>query len=163
MKPDRSKPYLSQTGLNNFINRRITRNVIMSGDANDTTCGQCGQVITDESSSEDPTRRKPCPQCGSTARSFSVQATITLRASVAGQAQVITYPQTLLSVAKELMENGQFSIAVVVAHMACEIATERSLSEAFVTRGFSILKRLLKIFSMDTISQMIRSGSFTQH
>ena len=41
----------------------------------------------------------------------------------------IPYPQRLLEVAQSLIHQSEFSIAVVVAHMACEVATERSLSE----------------------------------
>ncbi len=44
---------------------------------------------------------------------------------------VITYSEGLLAVAQGLIDDGQYSIAVVVAHMACEVATERCLSDAF--------------------------------
>lgn len=54
--------------------------------------------------------------------------------------EVATYPRKLLSVARQLIEQGQPSIAVIVAHMACEVATERRLSEAFVTTGVQHLK-----------------------
>jgi hypothetical protein len=54
------------------------------------------------------------------------------------QAEVITYPQRLMNIARSLIDDeGQFSFAVVVAHTACEIATERSLDEAFVAKGIS--------------------------
>ena len=36
-------------------------------------------------------------------------------------AQVITYPQKLLALAQWLINSGEFSISVVVAHMACEV------------------------------------------
>jgi hypothetical protein len=42
------------------------------------------------------------------------------------EAEVVTYPQNLFSLARTLIDEGRFSIAVIVAHMACEIATERS-------------------------------------
>jgi hypothetical protein len=57
------------------------------------------------------------------------------------QATVITYPQKLLTLAGRLIDEGEFGIAIVVAHMACEIATERSLSEAFVAKGISVFGR----------------------
>ena len=41
----------------------------------------------------------------------------------------------MLQVARNLIDQGEFSIAVIVVHMACEVATERSLSEAFGVRG----------------------------
>lgn len=110
-------------------------------DNDSTTCAQCGQPIIDESPTGDPEKRKPCPNCGSLARPFSVhvQETITLSESVV-QAEVITYPQTLLSTARSLIDDGQFGIAVVVAHMACEIAIERSMSEAFSRKNIEYLE-----------------------
>src|SRR6266404_1384109 len=48
---------------------------------------------------------------------------------------VITYPQRLLALARKLIDDGEFGVAVVVAHIACEIAVERSLSEAFAAKG----------------------------
>ena len=47
----------------------------------------------------------------------------------------ISYPEKLLTAAQELIEKGEFSIAVVVAHMACEISVERAISRAFKTKG----------------------------
>jgi hypothetical protein len=44
------------------------------------------------------------------------------------QSEVITYPRRLLRVARELIDQQEPSIAVVVAHMACEIAVERCLT-----------------------------------
>jgi hypothetical protein len=55
-------------------------------------------------------------------------------------ARVFTYPENLLSTAKNLIDNGEFSIAVVVAHMACEISTERALSQAFSAKGIGYLE-----------------------
>jgi hypothetical protein len=56
------------------------------------------------------------------------------------QRTVVTYPETLLGTARHLFDEGQYSIAVVVAHMACEIATERSMGEAFRARHISDLE-----------------------
>jgi hypothetical protein len=50
------------------------------------------------------------------------------------------YPRYLMTVAQDLIEQGQFSIAVVVAHMACEVATEEKLSKAFTEKGLQYLK-----------------------
>ena len=47
----------------------------------------------------------------------------------------VTYPQTLLSTAEALLKQNQYGISIVVAHMACEVATERALSEAFLVNG----------------------------
>jgi hypothetical protein len=55
-------------------------------------------------------------------------------------ATIITYPQKLLTLARRLIDEKEFSIAVVVAHVACEVATERSLTEAFVNKGIPHLE-----------------------
>jgi len=104
-------------------------------------CAQCGQPIIDESTRGELEKRNPCTNCGSLARTVSgyAQGTIALSWSMA-QAEVITYPQTLLSTARSLINDGQFSISVVVAHMACEIATERSLSESFARNNIQHLE-----------------------
>jgi hypothetical protein len=51
---------------------------------------------------------------------------------------LLAYPRYLMSVAQNLIDQGQFSVAVVVAHMACEVATEEKLSGAFTTKGLII-------------------------
>ena len=53
----------------------------------------------------------------------------------------ISYPEKLLTAAQELIEKGEFSIAVVVAHMACEISVERAISRAFKTKGLDNLEQ----------------------
>ncbi|MGC1950982.1 MAG: hypothetical protein WA970_00035 [Gammaproteobacteria bacterium] len=47
---------------------------------------------------------------------------------------VLSYPQRLVRVADDLICGREFGIAVVVLHMAAEIAVEGCLSEAFTTR-----------------------------
>jgi hypothetical protein len=77
-------------------------------------------------------------------------ASIDISASVVSEQQVhvefVTYSQRLLSVARRLIDEGEFSLAVVVAHMACEIATEASLSEAFVKKGIPDLEKSVMNF-----------------
>ena len=90
--------------------------------------------------------RKPCPKCGSTARNFSVDLHDTISTTVTVDATVVTYPQNLLSLARALVDEGRFGIAVIVAHMACEVATERSLTEAFLTKGVLYLEDALSEF-----------------
>jgi hypothetical protein len=53
---------------------------------------------------------------------------------------VVSYPRLLLETAKKLLGDGEFGIAVVVAHMACEIAAERAISDAFAAKGLEYLK-----------------------
>ncbi len=103
------------------------------------TCSDCGRPVEDSSS--DPAERTPCPNCGSTKRNIVMTATAG-SSSVSGASAnitVLTYPQRLLGVAKGLIDSQEFSIAVVVAHMAAEIAVERSLSRAYEINGLSHL------------------------
>jgi hypothetical protein len=104
-------------------------------------CGQCGELITGEVPGLELTQRKPCPKCGSTSRTYGAGIPpMTVSSSVTVQATVITYPQKLLTLARRLIDDGEFGIAVVVAHMACEIATERCLTEAFAAKGIPDLE-----------------------
>jgi hypothetical protein len=103
-------------------------------------CGQCFEVIIGEPPNTDLAHRKPCPKCGSTTRNVAASMHAAASASAVSQAEVDTYPQRLLTIAQRLIDEGQFGIAVVVSHMACEIATERSLSESFAAKGVQILE-----------------------
>lgn len=60
-----------------------------------------------------------------------LEAHVVANATATAQLTTKTYPQILLSTAEDLLQQGKYGIAVVVAHMACEVATERSLSESF--------------------------------
>jgi len=58
---------------------------------------------------------------------------------------LIPYEKPLLDKAQELitkgdMTKGDFSIAVVVAHMACEISAERAILRAFDAKGIKYRK-----------------------
>lgn len=113
----------------------------MSEAKTDTFCAKCGTPIYDESPSGDPKGRKPCPECGSTARKFSLEISAHVAVSAMIKAAVTTYPQALLVAARDLVASGQPSISVVVAQMACEIATERTLSRAFEQKGIKYLEK----------------------
>jgi len=113
----------------------------MSEGTTDTFCAKCGTPIYDESPSGDPKGRKPCPECGSTARNFSLELSAHVAVSAMIKAVVTTYPQALLVAARDLATSGQPSISVVVGHMACEIATERALSRAFEQKGVKYLEK----------------------
>jgi hypothetical protein len=102
----------------------------MDADAGNVSCGECGTVLYNESSSLAPSDRKPCPKCGSTKRAFSVQASsgIIFSSSVAAQPDVITYPQSLLKTARDLINLKQYNPAILMAHQACEIASESTIA-----------------------------------
>jgi hypothetical protein len=53
---------------------------------------------------------------------------------------LVTYPQKLLTVAHRLIDAGEFSIAIVVAHIACEVANDRTFAEAFKAKGIEYLE-----------------------
>jgi hypothetical protein len=55
--------------------------------------------------------------------------------SLTATAEVIGYPRQLLAQAKTLIDQQHYGMAVVVAHIACEVATERRLAEAFAAKG----------------------------
>jgi hypothetical protein len=105
-------------------------------------CKNCGEPIE-----ADPPN-VPCPRCGSIARSFNLLLE-TARFSYHGSdvtGVVITYPEALLTKAQELITTGDFSIAVVVAHMACEISAERAISRAFAVKGIGYLEESVLAF-----------------
>jgi hypothetical protein len=53
---------------------------------------------------------------------------------------VVPYSETLLAKSQEWISLGEFGIAVVVAHMACEIEAERAISRAFSDKGVEFLE-----------------------
>jgi hypothetical protein len=63
-------------------------------------------------------------------------------ASAGTRIVLISYPRHLLTLARKLIDESEFSVSVVVSHMACEIAVERSLSEAFSKSGTTAPKWL---------------------
>ena len=108
-------------------------------------CANCKMTLPDDSSLPDD-KRTPCPKCGSKGRIHLVEVTDGIGAGSTATAVVITYPQSLLNLAKIFMNQGHFSIAVVVAHMACEIASERAISAAFAARGIPELEDPVESF-----------------
>jgi hypothetical protein len=108
----------------------------MPVDAGNIACGACDTVLYGESSALSSSDRKPCPRCGSTKRAFSVQASANIEpsSSVAVQAELITYDQTLLNTARDLMNQREYNPAIVMANQACEIATERAIARALAAK-----------------------------
>ena len=60
---------------------------------------------------------------------------------------LIPYEETLLAAARTLITNGELSIAVVVAHMACEIGAERAIARAFAAKGVGYLEEPVFAYS----------------
>jgi hypothetical protein len=79
-------------------------------------------------------------------RAHGAEVVANATTSVTVDAVLVTYPRRLLTLARKLIDDGEFAIAVVVAHMACEVATERTLSEAFAAKGISFLEDSISEF-----------------
>ena len=50
------------------------------------------------------------------------------------------YPQILLTQARQFIDADQFGIGIVLAHTACEVATEQAMSQAFSIKGLQSLE-----------------------
>lgn len=70
----------------------------------------------------------------------SLKGSVSIHVSVSAEVDVITYPHTLLETCKGLIEDEQFGISIIVAHMACEVATERSFSSGFLKTNIKHLE-----------------------
>jgi len=105
-------------------------------------CDNCGTLINGEPT-DNPAQRKPCPKCGSLGRGFNMKAATGVYTLTGHDVDLIyiSYPEKLLTAAQELIEKGEFSIAVVVAHMACEISVDRAISRAFKAKGIDYLQQ----------------------
>src|SRR5262249_44391457 len=53
---------------------------------------------------------------------------------------VMAHAYNLLSTAQRLFNSGDYSIAVVVAHIACEVAVERAMAQAYSAKGLNYLE-----------------------
>ena len=109
---------------------------------NSVVCTNCGAVVTGEAASGDRAQRSPCPHCGSLNRNHTLYASVGEYAFTGDSVDLvlITYPEALLDIARDLIEKDKFGVTVVVAHMACEIGAERVLSRAFTIRGIGDLE-----------------------
>ena len=119
------------------------------GEANDITCGKCGSPITGEVPGIEPSQRRPCPTCGSIERKYKVvahagagvESLATVRADAPLLMEVIDYPRKFLDLTQTLINEKKFEMAVVAAHMACEIAAERAVSRAFAKKSIKYLEK----------------------
>ena len=108
----------------------------MTGGKSGAACTFCGQPITGES----PEQPNPCIYCSSLSGGYPhlVDLTEAIAGSAVGYVEGATYPQILLSVARFLLARNDdklCGLATIVAHLACEVAIERSLSDSFARKG----------------------------
>lgn len=100
------------------------------------SCSKCQEPLPDNFPPG-----QPCPKCGAGERAVNLEARLTLGVTtVSASLIVVPYSETLLAKSQELIDKGDFNIAIVVAHMACEIQAERVLSKEFLDKGLTYLE-----------------------
>jgi hypothetical protein len=55
-----------------------------------------------------------------------------------------TYPQKLLALSQTLINQGEYSISIVVSHIACEVAVDRVFEAAFKSREIEYLEEAIE-------------------
>ena len=113
----------------------------MTGNKNRAACTICGQPIT----GPPPERPNPCEYCSSPSGGYPhlVMFTEEIAGPAAGYVEGATYPQILLGLARFLLgknDDKLCGLATIVAHLACEVAIERSFSDAFARKGIQSLE-----------------------
>jgi len=108
----------------------------MTGEKSGATCTFCGQPITGES----PEQPNPCEYCSSLSGGYPhlVNLTGAIAGVAVGYVEGATYPQVILRIARFLLARNDdklCGLATIVAHLACEVAIERSLSDSFAQKG----------------------------
>ncbi len=119
----------------------------MTGEKSGAACTFCGQPITGES----PEPSNPCEYCSSLSGGYlhSILLTEEIAGSAAGYVEGATYPQILMSFTRFLLDKNDdklCGIATIVAHVACEIAVERILSDSFARKGIQSLEESVADF-----------------
>jgi hypothetical protein len=71
---------------------------------------------------------------------------IFISSGMGASARITTYLQKLLALSQALIDQGEFSISIVVAHMACEVATDRTFADAFKTKEIEYLEESIENF-----------------
>lgn len=126
----------------------------MSSQEDTIVCLDCNHQTTEELSGSTLTQLGACPNCGSkhlhhivTARySFSAESLKGVTSTATAYFDVIAYSRILLNEAQNLINAGQFDMAVVISHAACEIAMEQVLSNAIANKDIRYLEEWLSEF-----------------
>jgi hypothetical protein len=113
----------------------------MTGEKSVATCTFCGQPITGES----PENPDPCVYCSSLSGGYPRLVFLSdgIAGSAVGYVEGATYPQILLSIARSLLgknDDKLCGLATIIAHLACEVAIERSFSDSFARKGVESLE-----------------------
>ena len=102
------------------------------------SCMDCGAIELD-------THTEPCPQCGSTRLNTTLSPDpIVVTVHVLSPELIITeYHEVLLSFASNLIDQGQYSFAIVLAHTACELAVEQVFNKLFEDRKLTDFREFI--------------------
>lgn len=116
----------------------------MTGDIRGATCTFCGQPIA----GVPPGECNPCEYCSSLSGGYPhlVILTEAIAGSVVDYVEGATYPQILLRIARYLLgrnDDKLYGLATIMAHLACEVAVERSMSDALAGKGIRSLEEPL--------------------
>jgi hypothetical protein len=125
----------------------------VSSQENNIVCLGCNQQTTEELLGSTIIQLGACPNCTSKNLRRIVQATFSgffeslkgVNTTVMSSFDVIAYSQLLLNEAQNLIDSGQFDMAVVVLHTACEIVTEQALFKVITDKCFLSLGKYLSI------------------
>lgn len=109
-----------------------------------SACGNCGEPMA-EPTSTPVEKRQPCPKCGSTSRRFSGEMHASMKPlSVSFNAELVSYPKALLTIARGLIDQGHFNVGIVTSHMACEVAAERAFDAIYAAKKLESLGEALE-------------------
>ncbi len=109
----------------------------------DDTCSVCATALPADLAG---VARTPCPTCGSSLRTVSLSGTASASASATANLTIVLYQHSLLALAKQLCTAGEYGVAVVVAHIACEVAVMRAFDRAFTAQGLEFLQDAVMAF-----------------
>jgi hypothetical protein len=108
-----------------------------------TYCGNCGNLI-EEASDTPIDMRRPYEKCGSTKRNFTVEILESLQISSEINPIVISYPDSLLTITNNLINQGLYNIAIVTVILVCEVAIERTFDCIFRSKNISDIGEAIK-------------------
>lgn len=101
-------------------------------------CQHCsGELVNDEQSGS------PCPHCSKPLiRAITMMAGQGTYKVTGNNVDLVytSYPEILLSLARDLNARREFSVTVVILQMACEISVERAISKAFSAKKVEFLE-----------------------
>jgi len=80
------------------------------------SCGNCGTIINEDGNLE-PEKRAPCPNCGSTARAYRLEASMMIQSEMHADAQIV-FSQTNLLLQTVIVPGAQTSEGKLIEAVA---------------------------------------------